>query len=139
MSFQENASVFLKGIRHAPSVCRQESALAVRRRDVPTEIARSHLASLSVSVKAYGKYSCHRIPGKPNHSDPDDPSGQPDAFVLRTLVEPRLTSTLCLAVSAHKPATPLTKHVLRLLRELILAAAKTVPPTPPDRIHNKTR
>ncbi|MCF8179523.1 MAG: LysR family transcriptional regulator [Sulfuritalea sp.] len=48
-------------------------------------------------------------------------SGQPEAFVLRTLAEPRLTSVLCLAVSAHKPATPLSKHVLRLLRELILA------------------
>jgi len=61
-------------------------------------------------------------------------SGQPEAFVLRKLVEPRLTSTLCLAVSAHKPSTPLTKHVLRLLRELILAAAEPVPPA-----HNKTR
>lgn len=54
-------------------------------------------------------------------------SGAPEAFVLRKLVEPRLTSALCLAVSAHKPATPLTKHVLRLLRELILAAAETMP------------
>ena len=53
-------------------------------------------------------------------------SGQPEAFVLRPLAEPRLTSTLCLAVSAHKPATPLLKHVLRLLRELILAAAADV-------------
>jgi LysR family nitrogen assimilation transcriptional regulator len=48
---------------------------------------------------------------------------QPESFVLRPLTEPHLTSTLCLAVSAHKPSTPLTKHVLRLLRELILAAA----------------
>jgi LysR family nitrogen assimilation transcriptional regulator len=55
-------------------------------------------------------------------------SGEPDAFVLRPLAEPRLTSTLCLAVSAHKPATPLSKQVLRLLRELILAAAESVPP-----------
>ncbi len=61
-------------------------------------------------------------------------SGEPDAFVLRPLTEPRLTSTLCLAVSAHKPATPLSKQVLRLLRELILAAAEAVPPS-----HNKTR
>jgi LysR family nitrogen assimilation transcriptional regulator len=60
-------------------------------------------------------------------------SGQPEAFVLHPL-QPRLTSTLCLAVSAHKPSTPLTKHVLRLLRELILAAAETVPAA-----HNKTR
>jgi LysR family nitrogen assimilation transcriptional regulator len=66
-------------------------------------------------------------------------SGQPEAFVLRKLVEPGLTSTLCLAVSAHKPATPLTRHVLRLLRELILAAAEPVQAAPADRTHNKTR
>ena len=66
-------------------------------------------------------------------------SGTPEAFVLRKLTEPSLTSTLCLAVSAHKPLTPLTKHVLRLLRELILVAAETVPPTPQSRAHNKTR
>ena len=65
-------------------------------------------------------------------------SGQPEAFVLRPLTEPRLTSTLCLAVSAHKPLTPLTRHVLRMLRELILAAAQGVP-SPPARAHNKTR
>jgi LysR family nitrogen assimilation transcriptional regulator len=61
-------------------------------------------------------------------------SGQPDSFVLRPLTEPRLTSMLCLAVSAHKPATPLLKHVMRLLRELILAAAGGHRPA-----HNKTR
>ncbi len=61
-------------------------------------------------------------------------SGQPEAFVLRPLVEPRLTSTLCLAVSVHKPLTPLTRHVLRLLRELIVAAGRTQ-----DASHNKTR
>lgn len=49
-------------------------------------------------------------------------SGDAAAFRLRPLVEPRLTSTLCLAVSAHKPATPLSKHVFRMLRELVLAA-----------------
>lgn len=61
-------------------------------------------------------------------------SGQPGAFVLRPLIEPRLTSTLCLAVSAHKPATPLAKHVFRLLRELVLAG-----PGAALRVHNKTR
>lgn len=44
---------------------------------------------------------------------------QPEAFILRPLVQPHLTSTLCLAISAHKPITPLTKHVMQLLRELI--------------------
>ncbi len=65
-------------------------------------------------------------------------TGKPEAFVLRKLTEPRLTSTLCLAVSAHKPLTPLAKHVLRLLRDLILAAA-TVPFTRKSRSYNKTR
>jgi LysR family nitrogen assimilation transcriptional regulator len=55
-------------------------------------------------------------------------SGEAAAFRFRPLVEPRLTSTLCLAVSAHKPATPLSKHVFRMLRELVLAAV----------IHNKS-
>ncbi|HUY04482.1 MAG TPA: LysR family transcriptional regulator [Rhodocyclaceae bacterium] len=48
-------------------------------------------------------------------------SGRPQAFRLRPLVAPRVTSPLCLAVSAHKPATPLGKQVFRLLRELVLA------------------
>ncbi len=51
-------------------------------------------------------------------------SGDAAAFRLRPLVEPRLTSTLCLAVSAHKPATPLSKHVFRMLRELVVATGR---------------
>lgn len=52
-------------------------------------------------------------------------SGNAAAFRLRPIVAPRLTSTLCLAVSAHKPATPLSKHVFRMLRELVVAAGRT--------------
>jgi len=63
-------------------------------------------------------------------------SGQPGAFIMRPLVEPRLSSTLCLAVSAHKPPTPLLKHALRLLRELIPRAAAGQPAR--RRGHNKT-
>jgi LysR family nitrogen assimilation transcriptional regulator len=62
-------------------------------------------------------------------------SGDAAAFRLRPLVEPRLTSTLCLAVSAHKPATPLSKHVFRMLRELVVAAVGQAPPLS----HNKLR
>lgn len=51
-------------------------------------------------------------------------SGDAAAFRLRPLVEPRLTSTLCLAVSAHKPATPLSKHVFRMLRDLVVAVGR---------------
>jgi LysR family nitrogen assimilation transcriptional regulator len=45
---------------------------------------------------------------------------QPEAFILRPLAQPQLMSTLCLAISAHKPVTPLTKHVMHLMRELII-------------------
>lgn len=44
---------------------------------------------------------------------------RPEDFILRPLVMPQLMSTLCLAISAHKPVTPLTKHVMHLMRELI--------------------
>ena len=46
-------------------------------------------------------------------------SGRADALRVRTLVEPRLVSTLCLAVSAHKRPTPLTRQATRLLTELV--------------------
>lgn len=61
-------------------------------------------------------------------------SGEPNAFRLRTLVDPRITSTLCLAVSAHKPATPLSRRVFRMLRELIVATVGH-----DQAAHNKTR
>lgn len=49
--------------------------------------------------------------------------GGPASFKVRPLVDPALTSTLCLAVSAHKPATPLIKQALRLLRERVMERA----------------
>ena len=60
-------------------------------------------------------------------------SGQAAAFRVRPLAERVLTSTLCLASSAHKPATPLVKQAMRILRELVLAAAE------PARAHNRMR
>jgi LysR family nitrogen assimilation transcriptional regulator len=45
---------------------------------------------------------------------------KPEAFSVRPLEKPQLLSTLCLAISAHKPITPLTKHVMDLLRGLLL-------------------
>lgn len=62
-------------------------------------------------------------------------SGEAAAFRFRPLVEPPLSSTLCLAVSAHKPATPLSRHVFRMLRELVVATGKAQ--NPPS--HNKLR
>jgi LysR family nitrogen assimilation transcriptional regulator len=57
-------------------------------------------------------------------------SGEPQAFEVRPLAEPSLTSMLCLAFSAHKPATPLARHAMRMLRELVASqvAATDEPP-----------
>jgi LysR family nitrogen assimilation transcriptional regulator len=43
---------------------------------------------------------------------------EPQAFVIRPIERPQLLSKLCLAQSAHKPATPLTRHAMRMLEEL---------------------
>lgn len=43
---------------------------------------------------------------------------EPQAFGIRPIERPRLLSKLCLAVSAHKPATPLIRHTKRILGEL---------------------
>ncbi|MFT3954550.1 MAG: LysR family transcriptional regulator [Piscinibacter sp.] len=53
-------------------------------------------------------------------------SGQAAAFRMRPLAEGVLSSTLCMAVSAHKPATPLLKRSMRLLHELVLAGVGKV-------------
>lgn len=45
---------------------------------------------------------------------------QPEAFSVRPLEKPQLLSTLCMAISAHKPVTPLTKQVMNLLRGLLV-------------------
>lgn len=63
-------------------------------------------------------------------------SGQDSAFRMRPLAEGVLSSTLCMAVSAHKPATPLVKRSMRLLHELVLA---NVAQAGPGRAHNRMR
>lgn len=60
-------------------------------------------------------------------------SGQATAFRMRPLAESVLSSTLCMAVSAHKPATPLVKQAMRLLRELVQASVGT------SGVHNRMR
>jgi LysR family nitrogen assimilation transcriptional regulator len=60
-------------------------------------------------------------------------SGQATAFRMRPLAESVLSSTLCMAVSAHKPATPLVKQAMRLLRELVQASVGT------SGLHNRMR
>jgi LysR family transcriptional regulator, nitrogen assimilation regulatory protein len=47
-------------------------------------------------------------------------SGRAAELQAHPLIDPRLKSTLCLAVSANKRASTLTKHALRLLPELVL-------------------
>jgi len=41
------------------------------------------------------------------------------AFVTRPIVEPRLTSTLTLAIPAQRPTTPLTRQTLKLLESFV--------------------
>jgi LysR family nitrogen assimilation transcriptional regulator len=66
--------------------------------------------------------------------------GDPARFRVRPLVDPVLTSTLCLAVSAHKPATPLMKQAQRMLRELVMRhAGPSAHPPPAAASHNNLR
>lgn len=51
-------------------------------------------------------------------------SGHPEAFDFRPLAKPALNSMFFLAVSAHKPATPLGRLAFRMLQELVVATAK---------------
>lgn len=51
-------------------------------------------------------------------------SGQPASYRVRPLAEAALTSRLCTAISAHKPATPLVRRAVRLLRELVVAGVE---------------
>jgi LysR family nitrogen assimilation transcriptional regulator len=60
-------------------------------------------------------------------------SGLGSALRVRPLAEGVLTSTLCMAVSAHKPATPLVRQASRLLRELVVASVA------PPHVHNRMR
>lgn len=51
-------------------------------------------------------------------------SGRPEAFAFRPLTKPALNSKFFLAVSAHKPMTPLGRQAFKLLQELVVATAK---------------
>ena len=46
-------------------------------------------------------------------------SGRADHLQVRPVVEPRLNSVLCLAVSAHKRPSPLMRQANRLLTDLV--------------------
>ncbi len=51
-------------------------------------------------------------------------SGRPKAFDFRPLTKPALNSMFYLAVSAHKPATPLGRLAFRMLQELVTSIAR---------------
>lgn len=61
-------------------------------------------------------------------------SGFGASLRVQPLAEGVLTSTLCMAVSAHKPATPLVRQASRLLRELVVASVASR-----RRPHNRMR
>lgn len=61
-------------------------------------------------------------------------SGLGASLRVRPLADPALRSTLCMAVSAHKPATPLVRQASRLLRDLVVASVE-----PRTRGHNRMR
>ena len=60
-------------------------------------------------------------------------SGRADQLQVRPVVEPRLNSVLCLAVSAHKRPSPLMRQATRLLTALVRSlpqgAAAAAPPS----------
>ncbi|MBS1230207.1 MAG: nitrogen assimilation control protein [Proteobacteria bacterium] len=53
-------------------------------------------------------------------------SGRPQEFTLRPLAKPGLTSTFFIAVSAHKPMTPLGRQAFRLLQELVVSTGAPI-------------
>ena len=53
-------------------------------------------------------------------------SGRADQLRVRPLVQPRLNSMLCLAVSAHQRSTPLMRQATRLLTELVRALPQSL-------------
>jgi LysR family nitrogen assimilation transcriptional regulator len=55
-------------------------------------------------------------------------SGRERELAVRPIVEPELTSVLCLAQSATKPPTPLTRQAAALLTELLKREPKTARP-----------
>jgi LysR family nitrogen assimilation transcriptional regulator len=61
-------------------------------------------------------------------------SGLGASLRVRPLADAVLRSTLCMAISAHKPATPLLRQASGLLRELVLASVE-----PRARAHNRMR
>ena len=52
-------------------------------------------------------------------------SGKMDNFIVRPIIEPRITSLLAIAISAHRPATDTQKAVMAMIPEIL---AKRVTP-----------
>jgi LysR family transcriptional regulator, nitrogen assimilation regulatory protein len=87
-----------------------QAVLAGLTLDIAWEVS-SIAAIIDLVVAGYG----HAV----LHASAVAASGRADPLLVRPLVEPRLISTLCLAVSAHKRPSPLMRQARQLLTELV--------------------
>lgn len=87
-----------------------QAALAGLKLDIAWEVT-SIAAIVDLVCAGYG----HAV----LHASAVAASGRADQLQVRPLVEPRLISVLCLAVSAHKRPSPLMRQAQRLLGELV--------------------
>jgi len=87
-----------------------QAVLAGLKLDIAWEVS-SIAAILDLVIAGHG----HAV----LHASAVAASGRADALQARPLVAPRLISTLCLAVSAHKRPSPLMRQTIRLVTELV--------------------
>ena len=87
-----------------------QAVLAGLKLDIAWEVS-SIAAIIDLVIAGYG----HAV----LHASAVTASGRGDPLQVRPLVEPRLNSTLCLAVSAHKRPSPLMRQATGLLTELV--------------------
>jgi len=87
-----------------------QAVLAGIKLDIAWEVS-SIAAIIDLVIASYG----HAV----LHASAVTASGRGDPLLVRPLVEPRLISTLCLAVSAHKRPSPLMRQTTLLLTELV--------------------
>ncbi len=100
-----------------------QAALAGVRLDIAWEVS-SIAAIIELVAAGYG----HAV----LHASAVAASGRADQLLVRAMVQPRLSTVLCLAASAHKRPGPLMRQTMRLLTELTRslpqgAAAQSMP------------
>ena len=79
------------------------------------------------SIPAIIDLVCARMGNAVLHASAVAASGRVGELAVRRIVEPELPSVLCLAESATKPPTPLTRRASRMLRDLV---GTITPPAP---------